>query len=146
MSMRTPARLLLGLAALIMLAGGAFHGLAYPKAMAAIGASHLSPRRVAIFKGLWLNDAAVVMLLGVIYLAVASRPAPSATSFRAICCWPPRPWCPSQHWFRIPASHRLPRGSAQDNACGRPPSLQVSVAREQGSLSRSHSYPFRAHS
>lgn len=30
MSMRTPSRLLLGLAALIMLAGGAFHGLAYP--------------------------------------------------------------------------------------------------------------------
>jgi len=74
MSMRMPARLLLGLAALIMLAGGAFHGLAYPKAVAMIGASDLAGRSAAIYKGLWLNDAAVVMLIGLIYLAVASKP------------------------------------------------------------------------
>lgn len=75
MSMRTPARLLLGLAALILLVGGAFHGLVYPKAAAAISASDLSWRYAAIYKGLWLNDAAVVMLIGLIYLAMALRPA-----------------------------------------------------------------------
>ena len=75
MNMRTPGRLLLGLAALILLAGGAFHGLVYPKAVAMINASDLSARSAAIYKGLWLNDAAVVMLVGLMYLVLASRPA-----------------------------------------------------------------------
>src|SRR5690242_15872593 len=75
MSMRASSRLLLGLAALIMLAGGAFHGLAYPKALAMIDASSLSARGAAMYKGLWLNDAAVVMLIGLACLALASKPA-----------------------------------------------------------------------
>lgn len=75
MNMRTPSRLLLGLAALIMLVGGAFHGLVYPKAVALINASNLSGHSAAIYKGLWLDDAAVVMLVGLICLVLALRPA-----------------------------------------------------------------------
>lgn len=75
MNMRTPPRLLLALAALIMLLGGAFHGFVYAKAVAMIDASNLSGRSAAIYKGLWLNDAAVVMLVGLIYLVLAYKPA-----------------------------------------------------------------------
>jgi hypothetical protein len=75
MNMGAPSRLLLGLAALVMLVGGAFHGLVFPRAVAMINASNLSGHGAAIYKGLWLNDAAVVMLIGLIYLVLASRPA-----------------------------------------------------------------------
>jgi len=75
MNISTPGRLLLGLAALILLAGGAFHGLVYPKAVVMINASDLSARSAAIYKGLWLNDAAVVMQVGLMYLVLAYRPA-----------------------------------------------------------------------
>jgi hypothetical protein len=75
MNMHRPGRLLLGLAALILLAGGAFHGLMYPKAVAMISASNLPARGAVIYKALWLNDAEVVMLIGLIYGVLAWRPA-----------------------------------------------------------------------
>lgn len=74
MNMRTPGRLLLGFAGLLLLAGGAFHGLAYPKALAMIGASDLSARGAAMYEGLWLNDAATVALLGGMDLLLALKP------------------------------------------------------------------------
>ena len=64
MQLRALSRLLLGAAALCLLAGGAFHGIAFIKVAPIIDASNLSAHNAAIFKGLWLNDSAAVVLVG----------------------------------------------------------------------------------
>ena len=68
------SRALLGFAALLMLAGGTAHGLALHKAAAVIDAANLSKHYAAMFKGLWLRDAAVVSWVGLAYLMLALWP------------------------------------------------------------------------
>ena len=68
------SRVLLALAALLMLFGGMMHGLAFRRAAAALDASGLSRRYVIVFGGLWWSDAAVVMLVGLAYLILAFQP------------------------------------------------------------------------
>lgn len=68
------SRVLLGLAALLMLAGGTVHSLAFRKVAAVIDASNLSKQYAAIFKGLWWSDAAVIVIVGMAYLTLALWP------------------------------------------------------------------------
>lgn len=74
MRLRPASRLLFGVAATLLVVGGALHGLAYPQAAKFIDASSLSARHAAIYKGFWLNDVSMVVLIGVAYLILALRP------------------------------------------------------------------------
>ena len=74
MELRTSARSLLASAAVLLLAGGTFHTLAYNKATAMIDASNIPPRNGALFKALWLVDSGEVLLIGLAFLALAWRP------------------------------------------------------------------------
>jgi hypothetical protein len=74
MQLRALSRLLLGAAALCMLAGGAFHGIAFIKVAPIIDASNLSAHNAAIFKGLWLSDSAAVVLVGAACLILTLWP------------------------------------------------------------------------
>ncbi|HXS26363.1 MAG TPA: hypothetical protein VN730_01725 [Steroidobacteraceae bacterium] len=68
------SRVLLSLAALLMLAGGGAHVLALRKASAVLEASSLSGRYAAIFQGLWLSVGAMTVVLGLSYLILAWSP------------------------------------------------------------------------
>lgn len=75
MNMRLASRWLLGCASLLLIAGGAYHTWMYSKKAAAmIDASNLSATNAAVFKGLWLSDGALVILIGLAYLTLAWQP------------------------------------------------------------------------
>ena len=74
MQLPPASRLLLGVAAMLLVVGGTLHGLAYPQAAKFIDASSLSARYAAIYKGFWLNNVSMVALIGVAYLILALRP------------------------------------------------------------------------
>jgi hypothetical protein len=74
MELRTVSRWLLAIAGVLLLAGSAFHTMAYGKATALIDASNIPARNGALFKALWLVDSGEVLLVGVAFLALAWRP------------------------------------------------------------------------
>jgi hypothetical protein len=68
------SRALLSLAALLMLAGGTGHSLAFRKAAAVVEGSNLSGQYATIFKGLWLSVGVMTILIGLAYLILAMWP------------------------------------------------------------------------
>ncbi|HEY0626433.1 MAG TPA: hypothetical protein VGD10_06835 [Allosphingosinicella sp.] len=68
-------RILLGLAALGLLAGGIVHAAAFPKAATQIGEAKLTPFLSGSFKALWLIDSMVQLLLALLLTLVLFRPA-----------------------------------------------------------------------
>ena len=68
------SRVLLSLAALLMLAGGTAHSLALRQAAAVAGRSNLSGQYATIFEGLWLSVGVMTILIGLAYLMLAMWP------------------------------------------------------------------------
>lgn len=74
--MSTPtARVFLGLASLLSAVGGAFHALAFQKALTAINTSDLPRFYGNSAKGLWLADSATLFILAVLFGVLAVRPS-----------------------------------------------------------------------
>jgi len=71
--MNLTARILYTLAALLQFAGAVAHGSAFPKAAAAINAANLTPFFAGSFKGLWMADAATMLVFGIFLTAIALR-------------------------------------------------------------------------
>jgi hypothetical protein len=72
------SRLLLTLAAVLLVAGGAAHAVAFPNAARVIEGSDLPTFFAGAYKGLWLNDSINLVGLGLIYGFIAARPASSS--------------------------------------------------------------------
>ena len=68
------SRLFLGLAAALLLFGGAVHTLAFNKAVAAVAASDLAPFFGKALKGLWLIDSTMLITLAIVFGLIAVRP------------------------------------------------------------------------
>ena len=68
-------RLLFAFSAVVLLLGGLMHAAAFNKAVGAVAASDLSPFYGNSLKGLWLIDAATLMILAVAFGCLAARPA-----------------------------------------------------------------------
>ena len=68
------ARLLLVLAVLLLLFGTAMHGLAFPRAEAAVAGSNLPAFFGASLKAFWLNDCADMLILAALLSLFAWRP------------------------------------------------------------------------
>jgi hypothetical protein len=69
------ARIALALAALALLAGAAMHGMAFTKVDAAVAASNLPAFLGSSLRVFWLNDSANLLILAVIFVLCAIRPA-----------------------------------------------------------------------
>lgn len=68
-------RLMLAVAAALLLAAMVLHTMAYSRATTALDATALPAFFVGAFKSLWLIDSVMCGVLGVLYLAVAWKPA-----------------------------------------------------------------------
>ena len=68
------SRIFLGVSAALLLFGGAVHTLAFKKAVAAVGASDLSPFFGKALKGLWLIDSTMLITLAIVFALIAVRP------------------------------------------------------------------------
>jgi hypothetical protein len=82
--MRTPARVLLMLSALLLASGGVVHGMAYPKAAAAVDHSTLAAFLAGAFKGLWLCDSASSLWLALVLGTIAAWPRVATRSLVVI--------------------------------------------------------------
>lgn len=71
---RTSARILLGFAALLLLAGGLLHAYAFPGAQAALAKAALPAFYAGSFRALWLIDSASLVILAGLFAAIALRP------------------------------------------------------------------------
>lgn len=69
------ARILLALAALALLMGAAMHGMAFPKADAAVAASNLPAFFGNSLRLFWLNDSANFGVLAAVFVLCAIKPA-----------------------------------------------------------------------
>jgi hypothetical protein len=69
------SRILLALSALILVAASFIHASAYKKMTVALAASNLPPFYAQCLKGLWLIDAATLLLIAIIFAAIAVQPA-----------------------------------------------------------------------
>jgi len=78
------SRVLLSLAALLLLAGGTVHSLAFRKAAAVVDGSNLSGQYAAIFKGLWLLVGVMSILIGLACLILALWPRLSTKTVLAV--------------------------------------------------------------
>lgn len=74
MNTRLP-RILLVLAALLLIGGGVFHALAFGKALPIIGSAHLPDLYARFFKALWLCDSTTLIATGLFFALVAARPS-----------------------------------------------------------------------
>jgi hypothetical protein len=68
-------RLLLGFAALLLVAGSFVHAMAFKRAVAAISASNLPSFFGNILKVFWLADSTTMFLLAVVLGVIAARPS-----------------------------------------------------------------------
>lgn len=68
-------RLLFTFSAIVLLVGGLMHAAAFRKAVSAVSASDLPPFFGNSLKGLWLIEAATLMILAVAFACLAARPA-----------------------------------------------------------------------
>jgi hypothetical protein len=83
------SRLLLTLAAVLVLAGGAAHAVAFPSAARVIEGSDLPTFFAGAYKGLWLNDSINLWGLGLAYGFIAARPASSSRAIILLLALPP---------------------------------------------------------
>jgi len=77
MSTRIP-RLLFALSSLLLAMGGAAHAAAFPRALAGLAASGLSPFLANGMKALWLADSATSLIVAAAFAMAAARPEPRA--------------------------------------------------------------------
>jgi hypothetical protein len=68
-------RFLLALASILLVAGSILHALAFPRAVAAIGASNLPIFFGNILKVFWLADSTTMLFLAALFALIAARPA-----------------------------------------------------------------------
>jgi hypothetical protein len=68
------SRIFLGVSAALLFFGGAVHTLAFKKAVAAVGASDLSPFFGKALKGLWLIDSTMLITLAMVFGLITVRP------------------------------------------------------------------------
>ena len=69
------SRLLLSLAAVLLLAGGVAHAVAFPNAARVIEGSNLPSFFAGAYKGLWLGDSTNLVGLALAFGFAAARPA-----------------------------------------------------------------------
>lgn len=74
MSIRV-ARVLLVLAAVLLVGGGIIHAHAFGKALSIIGSAHLPDLYARFFKALWLCDSTTLIVTGLFFALVAARPS-----------------------------------------------------------------------
>ena len=67
-------RILLALTAVILALGGAMHAAAFKKMLSAVEASNLQPFYANSLKGLWLIDAATLLIFAIIFALIAAQP------------------------------------------------------------------------
>ena len=68
-------RLLFAFSAVVLLLGGLMHAAAFGKAVSAVSASDLPPFYGNSLKGLWVIDAATLLILSLAFGCLAVRPA-----------------------------------------------------------------------
>jgi hypothetical protein len=73
-------RILLAFSALILVVGGVMHAGAFKKMLRAVDASNLPVFYANSLKGLWLIDAATLLMLAVIFAIIAAQPALASKS------------------------------------------------------------------
>jgi hypothetical protein len=78
--MRFAPRLLLAFSSLCLVAGGAVHALAFPKAATVAEHSTLPPFFSAAFKGLWLCDSITSIALALAFGSIATFPGMASRS------------------------------------------------------------------
>jgi hypothetical protein len=66
---------LLVIAAMLLMAGGVLHALAFGSAEAALSTSAMPPFYSNSFRALWLIDSATLISLGLLLVLIAIRPA-----------------------------------------------------------------------
>jgi hypothetical protein len=78
--MKTLSRFLLALSALVLFVGSLLHGSAFNKILSAITDSNLASFAANSLKVLWLQDAAICLILAIVFGFVAARPSAATRS------------------------------------------------------------------
>jgi hypothetical protein len=85
---RTASRILLGFAALILVAGGVAHTRAFWGAVPVIDAARLPPFFNGSFKALWLNDSVSLFGFALLLGYIAARPTTTARTLSLLIALP----------------------------------------------------------
>lgn len=104
-----PARILLALSSLILLAGGAIHALAYRRFDAALATVSLPPFYANSSRGLWLIDSATQIILSIAFASIAIRPESASPIVVALIGLIPAATAALIYWFlgAFAAAHLL---------------------------------------
>ena len=78
------ARSLLVVAAILLVVGAVMHALAFPRAVAAIGASNLPLVFGNILKVFWLADSSTMLLLAALFSFIAVKPSAAKPAIVAL--------------------------------------------------------------
>ena len=103
------SRLLFAASATLLLFGGSVHALAYKKAVAAVTTSNLAAFYAQALKGLWLIDSATLIILAIVFGALAARPASGSGLVVALLASMPAATAALLYYFMgpIPPAHLL---------------------------------------